>query len=89
MCLAGIQRAAAKELPRRPLRVQLGSAPSLSIGCRICDEAKAAGKGGLPAVARWKAGRARLRACGAMAGNLRLDHERRLVDLTGIEPVTS
>ena len=32
---------------------------------------------------------AHLRAFGAMVGNLRVDYERRLVDLTGIEPVTS
>ena len=29
------------------------------------------------------------RASGAMAGNLRVNHERRMVDQTGIEPVTS
>jgi hypothetical protein len=48
-----------------------------------------ASKGGLPTEAL-KGGRsARLCAFGATAGNLRLTHERRLVDLTGIEPVTS
>ena len=45
---------------------------------------------------RWLANRssfikegAHRRAFGAMVGNLRVDYERRLVDLTGIEPVTS
>jgi hypothetical protein len=34
-------------------------------------------------------GAAHRRAFGAMVGNLRVNHERRLVDQTGIEPVTS
>jgi|688.fasta_scaffold378870_1 hypothetical protein len=44
---------------------------------------------GLPSEARSVAEGAHRRACGAMVGILRLNHERRMVDLTGIEPVTS
>lgn len=38
---------------------------------------------GLPTVARSKGGKAHLRGEAATEGNLRLNHERRLVDQTG------
>ena len=44
---------------------------------------------GLPSEAHVLSAGAHRRAFGAMVGILRLDHERRMVDMTGIEPVTS
>ena len=50
-------------------------------------------KGGLPSVARSPEAIAHLRVArtqrDATVGILRVNHERRMVDLTGIEPVTS